>query len=43
MDWLNILDQVFDVCLIPLLGLATSILIVYVKAKIAEGKEKTNT
>jgi hypothetical protein len=43
MDWLNILDQVFDVCLIPLLGLATSILIVYVKAKIAEGKEKTNS
>lgn len=43
MDWLNILDQVFDVCLIPLLGLATSILIVYVKAKIAQGKEKTNS
>lgn len=43
MDWLNILDQVFDVCLIPLLGLATSILIIYVKAKIAEGKEKTNS
>ena len=43
MDWLNILDQVFDVCLIPLLGLATSILILYVKAKIAEGKEKTNS
>ena len=43
MDWLNILDQVFDVCLSPLLGLATSILIIYVKAKIAEGKEKTNS
>lgn len=43
MDWLNILNQVFNVCLIPLLGLATSILIIYVKAKIAEGKEKTNS
>jgi hypothetical protein len=43
MDWLNILNQVFDICLIPLLGLATSILIVYVKAKITEGKEKTNS
>ena len=43
MDWLNILDQVFDVCLIPLLGLITSILIVYVKEKIAEGKEKTSS
>jgi hypothetical protein len=43
MDWLNILDQVFDVCLIPLLGLATSVLIIWVKAKIAEGKERTNS
>lgn len=43
MDWLNILDQVFDACLVPLLGLATSVLIVWVKAKIAEGQEKTNS
>ena len=43
MDWLNILDQVFDVCLVPLLGLITSILIVYIKEKIVEGKEKTNS
>lgn len=43
MDWLNILDQVFDVCLVPLLGLATTVLIVWVKAKIAEGQEKTNS
>jgi hypothetical protein len=28
---------------VPLLGLATSVLIVYVKKKIAEGKEKTNS
>lgn len=43
MDWLNILDQVFDVCLIPLLGLATTVLIFFVKQKIAESKEKTNS
>ena len=43
MDWLNILDQIFDVCLIPLLGLATAALISFVKQKIAESEEKTNS
>lgn len=43
MDWSNILDQVFDVCLIPLLGLATTVLIFFVKQKIAESKEKTDS
>lgn len=43
MDWLNILDQVFDVCLIPLLGLATTALIFFVKQKIAESKAKTDS
>jgi hypothetical protein len=43
MDWLNILNQIFDVCLIPLLGLATAALISFVKQKIAESKEKTNS
>lgn len=43
MDWLNIFNQIFDVCFIPLLGLATSILIVWVKEKIAENKAKTNS
>lgn len=43
MDWLKILDQVFDVCFIPLLGLATTVLIFFVKQKIAESKEKTNS
>lgn len=42
MDWLNILNQIFDVCLIPLLGLATSALIVFVKQKITEGKTRLN-
>jgi hypothetical protein len=43
MDWLNILDQAFDMCLVPLLGLAASVLIIWVRAKIAEGKERTNS
>ena len=43
MDWLNILDQVFDVCLIPLLGLATTVFVFFVKQKIAESKEKTDS
>lgn len=42
MDWLNILNQIFDVCLIPLLGVATSALIVFIKQKITEGKTKLN-
>lgn len=42
MDWLNILNQIFDVCLIPLLGVATSALIVFIKQKINEGKTKLN-
>ena len=43
MDWLNILNQLFDVCLIPLLGLATTVLVFFVKQKIAESKEKTDS
>lgn len=36
MDWLEILYKVFEVCLIPLLGLATSYLIKWLKAKATE-------
>jgi hypothetical protein len=43
MDWLHLLDRIFDVCLIPLLGLATAIAIDFVKKKIAEGKAKTES
>ena len=43
MDWLNILNQVFEVCLVPLLGLATTVLVFFVKQKIAESKAKTNS
>lgn len=43
MDWLNILQQVFDVCLIPLLGVATSALIVFIKEKMAESKARSDS
>ena len=43
MDWLNILQQIFDVCLIPLLGVATSALIVFIKEKIAESKARSDS
>ena len=39
MDWMNILEQVFNVVLIPLLGVATTALIVFISAKTKELKE----
>lgn len=41
--WLDILQQIFKVCVIPLLGVATTALVVFIKAKINEAKEKTNS
>lgn len=43
MDWLNILDQVFDVCIVPLLGLITSMVIRFINQKITESKVKTDS
>lgn len=43
MDWLNILDQIFDVCIVPLIGLLTSYLIVFIQKKMEEGRAKTNS
>lgn len=40
MDWMNILTQVFEVCLIPLLGVATTCLVFYIKAKTKELQER---
>ena len=40
MDWMNILEQVFNVVLIPLLGIATTALIIFISAKTKELKEK---
>lgn len=36
MDWLELLAKIFEVCLIPLLGLGTTFLIKWLKAKEAE-------
>lgn len=36
MDWLDLLYQVFEVCIIPLLGLLTAFGIKFIKAKAAE-------
>ena len=33
MDWLSILAQIFEVCIIPLLGLLTAWLISFINAK----------
>lgn len=43
MDWLNILNQIFEICIVLLLGFATTALIVFVKAKISQGKASTNS
>lgn len=40
MDWMNILEQVFNVVLIPLLGVATTVLIVFISAKTKELKKQ---
>ena len=36
MDWLEILAKIFEVCVIPLLGVATVYLVQFIKAKSAE-------
>lgn len=43
MDWLHILEEIFDVCLIPLLGIATAALIAFVREKMAEGRDMVKT
>lgn len=42
MDWMNILEQVFNIVLFPLMGIATTALVVFITAKIKELKEKHN-
>lgn len=42
MDWMNVLEQVFNVVLIPLLGVATTALVVFISAKTKELKKKYN-
>ena len=40
MDWMNILEQVFNIILFPLMGVATTALIVFITAKTKELKKK---
>lgn len=40
MDWMNILEQVFNIVLFPLMGVATTALIVFITVKTKELKKK---
>lgn len=42
MDWMNIVEQLINVCIIPLLGLLTKFLIDFLIAKKEEAKSKMN-
>ena len=42
MNWLELLQKIFDVCIIPLLGILTSYAIVFIKNKSNELKEVTD-
>ena len=42
MDWLNLLTQIFEVCIIPLLGVLTAYAVKYIQVKSAEITEKTD-
>ena len=42
MDWLNILQQIFELCIIPLLAIITRSLVLYISTKKDELKNKTD-
>lgn len=42
MDWMGMLSQIIEVCLIPLLGVLTTYLVMYLKAKSTELQEKVD-
>ena len=42
MDWLNILQQIFELCIIPLLAILTRSLVIYISTKKDELKNKTD-
>lgn len=43
MDWLNILQQIFELCIIPLLAIITRSLVIYISTKKDELKNKTDS
>ena len=42
MDWLNLLTQIFEVCIIPLLGILTTYVVKYIQVKSAEITRNTD-
>lgn len=42
MDWMSLLNQIVEVCLIPLLGVLTTYLVMFLKAKSQELQEKVD-
>lgn len=42
MNWLNILQQIFELCIIPLLAIITRSLVIYISTKKDELKNKTD-
>jgi hypothetical protein len=38
MEWMVILQQVFELCIVPLLGIITAYIVAFIKAKTAELK-----
>lgn len=42
MNTLELLQKIFDVCVIPLLGILTSYIVVFIRKKIDELKQNTN-
>jgi hypothetical protein len=42
MNWSQILSQLFEVCLIPILGILTAYLVAFIKTKIKNLQDKTD-
>lgn len=42
MDWTEILIKIAEVCLVPILGILTNYIVIFVKAKCAELAQKAN-
>lgn len=42
MDWMALLTQIFNLCIVPLLGILTTFVVTWIKKKSAELQLKTN-
>lgn len=43
MNWLEILDQIFDVCIVPLIGILTTVLVNFIRQKMNESRLKSKS